>query len=313
MRWTSESHHEKSNNACRRISLAQDMIRCKAFTKANKQCSVTNRSSWTNEHGRLVAEPLLRGGEFCLFHSKPFCTTVVQVEDFDRLLIFILDLETTGVDITKDRVVEIAAIQCRGDARMHCASFSTTVQVDPLILKERGKQAFEVHGITDVEIQNGPSFKQAWERFLEWIDDLTNTATIYDSDSDDDLELPTILEDPVVVLVGHNAFRFDFPFLLCELLRHNLSTTIFGHWYFVDTLHVFKDCNQYGCVKLQCLARDTMMDPGHAHRALDDCVVLGKIANIFAQRLGVSTQHLLSMYLVELDLASSIAQLTVLM
>ena len=56
-----------------------------------------------------------------------------------------------------------------------------------------------------------------------------------------------------------------------------------------------------------------MTDPGCAHRALDDCVVLGRIANIFAQRLGISTRHLLSLYLVELDLASSVAQLSVLM
>ena len=55
-----------------------------------------------------------------------------------------------------------------------------------------------------------------------------------------------------------------------------------------------------------------MTDPGHAHRALDDCIVLRKITNIFAHRIGTSTRHLLSLYLVEFDLASSIAQLTVL-
>ena len=103
---------------------------------------MTSKSNWTNDQGRLVAEPLLRGGEFCLLHSQLFCTEAVQIKDFDRLLIFILDLETTGVDISKDRIVEIAALQCHGDARMHCASFSTTVQVDPLILKERGTKSF---------------------------------------------------------------------------------------------------------------------------------------------------------------------------
>ena len=114
-------------------------------------------------------------------------------------------------------------------------------------------------------------------------------------------------------MVAHNGSRFDFPLLLCELLRHDLSTTMFEHWYFVDTLHVFKDCYQYACIKLQCLARDTMTYPGHAHRALDDCIALRNITNVFAQRIGTSTQHLLSLYLVELDLASSVAQLTVLM
>ena len=73
------------------------MIRCRAITKANKQCSVTSKSNWTNDQGRLVAEPLLRGGAFCLLHSQPFCTKAIEIQDLDRLLIFIVDLETTGV------------------------------------------------------------------------------------------------------------------------------------------------------------------------------------------------------------------------
>ena len=217
------------------------------------------------------------------------------------------------MDIAKDRIVEIAAVHAHGDVRMNCGCFSTTVQVHPDILNERGEEAFEVHGITDEEITQGPSFEQAWKRFLKWIDDLTNSDTKYNSESDDDIGSPTRLENPVVVLVAHNGIRFDFPSLLCELLRHDLSTTMFERWYFVDTLHVFKDCNQYGCIKLQCLARDTMTDPGDAHRALDDCIVLRKITHTLAQRLGTSMKHLLSFYLVELDLASSIAQLTGLM
>ena len=78
------------------------MIRCKAITKAGKQCSVKSSSNWRDDHGRLVAEPLLKGGGCCLFHAKPFCTKATQVDDFERLVIFILDLETTGVDVTKD-------------------------------------------------------------------------------------------------------------------------------------------------------------------------------------------------------------------
>ena len=290
------------------------MTRCSAITKAGKQCSVTSLSNWRDDHGRLVAEPLQKGGECCLLHAKPFCTKAVQVDDVDgeRLLIIILDLETTGIDIAKDRILEIAAVHAHGDARMGCGCFSTTVRVDPDILQERGSVAFEVHGITDEEIRQGPSFEQAWTRFLTWIDDVSNTATKYASESDDEMGSPTLLENPVVVLAGHNSIRFDFPLLLCELLRHNLSTAVFERWYFADTLHVFKDCNRYGCIKLQCLAKDTMTDPGHAHRALDDCIALRKITDIFAHRLGTSTRHLLSLYLVELDLTSSIAHLSVL-
>ena len=257
------------------------MTRCKGITRVGKQCSITSSSTWVDNNGRFVGEPLSRGGEFCSLHAKPFCTKPTEMNNFGRLVIFMLDLETTGVNITKDRIIEIAAVHAHGDIRMNCESFSTTVRVDPDILEERGLEAFEVHGITNEEIKQGPSFEQAWIRFLACIDDVMNSATKYDVESDDDMGLPTLLENPVVVLVAHNGIRFDFPLLLCELLRHNLSTTMFEKLYFVDTLHVFKDLNQYGCIKLRCLARDTMTDPGHAHRALDLPIVLGYQHSIY--------------------------------
>ena len=148
---------------------AQAMVRCKGITKAGKQCSVTSSSNWKNDYGRLVAEPLLKGSEYCLLHTQPFCTKAAQVDDVDR---------STGIDVTKDRIVEIAAVHSHGDARMSCGCFSTTVRVNPEILKERGKEAFAVHGITDEEIKQGPSFEHAWMRFLTWIDDVTNSDEI---------------------------------------------------------------------------------------------------------------------------------------
>jgi len=228
------------------------------------------------------------------------------------MVVFMVDLETTGVDITKDRIVEIAAVHAHGDIRMKGESFSTTVCVDDIILKERGKEASKVHGITDAEIKQGPTFKEAWMRFSKWVDDIANMA-IHDEDSDDDMRQPTFLEDPIIVLAAHNGFRFDFPLLLCELRRNGLSTTIWEQWYFVDTLQLFRSLNEYGCIKLQCTAKDMMIDSGHAHRALDDCIVLWRITNIFAERIGISMKELLSRFSVELDLASSTAQLSMLM
>ena len=71
---------------------------------------------------------------------------------------------------------------------MNCASFSTTVQVDQNILTTRGLEAFKVHGITDEEILAGPTFEQVWIRFVNWIEDVTNNATLVDElDSDDEV------------------------------------------------------------------------------------------------------------------------------
>ena len=290
-------------------------MRCNGVTRVGKRCSVTSSSNWTDDNGRLVAGPLRNGGEFCLFHAKPFCTRPIQV-DFDRMIAITLDLETTGVDIVNDRIVEIAATHAHGDIRMKGECFSTIVCADPDILKNRGREAFKVHGITDEEIRRGPTFQEAWTRFLKWIDDVANSAIKdidSDDDDDDDTEPPTLIEDPLIVLVAHNGFRFDFPMLLCELLRNGISTMILERWYFVDTLHVFRSLNPYGCIKLQCIARDMIIDSGNAHRALDDCIVLWRITTVLAERIGISMKHLLSMFLVELDVASSTAQLATIM
>ena len=71
--------------------------KCKGTTRAGKPCSITKGSALTNDSGRLAAEPLRRGGEFCLFHAKPFCTKPVE-PDGRACVLVMLDLETTGVD-----------------------------------------------------------------------------------------------------------------------------------------------------------------------------------------------------------------------
>ena len=135
---------------------------------------------------------------------------------------------------------------------MNSECFATTVRVDQNILMTRGLDAFKVHGITNEEIAAGPTFGQAWIRFVAWVEDVTNHATVFaESDSDDEMSTPMILQEPIVVLAAHNGFR---PLLLCELLRNSLSTTMFEQWYFVDTLHVFKDLNQYGYRHLQLIS-----------------------------------------------------------
>ena len=81
---------------------AQAMLRCKGITRAGKRCAVTSRSNWTIDNGTLVAGSLLKGSEFCLLHARPFLTKASEVEDFEQMVIFVVDLETTGTDITKE-------------------------------------------------------------------------------------------------------------------------------------------------------------------------------------------------------------------
>ena len=318
--------------------------RCKGTTRAGKPCSITCSSALTNDSGRLAAGPLQRGGDFCLFHAKPFCVTPGELNDRDCLIV-LLDLETTGVDITLDRTVELAAVHCPVDSRFFGGGFSTVVHVEPELLLERGAAAQAVHGISNEEICTGPEFPVAWGRFLAWLNELMCAAVAETTDSDDeDWETRLLHEPPLLILVGHNAFKFDFPLLLCECLRHKLPCDCFQEWRFVDTLHIAQALARHGCVKLQCLvrlcgdARDL-----RAHRALraqnsyrvlagafamwvlrsrtplvrlclrlDDCVALRHVLVAWSESLGTTLPMLLRCFAFLLDLPSSLAQLSVL-
>jgi hypothetical protein len=155
-----------------------------------------------------VAQPLRCGSEYCALHAKPFVVRPAQVESLAVVIVF-LDLESTGVDVASDRIVELAATHAPADPRLAGSSYSTTVRVDPQILKERGAEAATVHGISDEEIALGPSFLEAWARFLQWTDGLLNDAVLEgDVDTDDDEpHAPHVSESPVLLLAAHNGVR----------------------------------------------------------------------------------------------------------
>ena len=81
--------------------------------------------------------------------------------------------------------------------------------MDPQILQERGGTASLVHGITNAEIARGPSFAEAWGRFLQWTSTLLDNAVredVVDTD-DDEPRAPQPEEAPILLLAGHNGVR----------------------------------------------------------------------------------------------------------
>ena len=131
---------------------------CSGQTRHGKRCSITASCILTNTDGRLLAEPLQRGGEYCLVHARPFCVNRAATER--PVVTVFLDLETSGTDVTKDRIVELAATHVPGDLNAMGSSFSTTVSVPRAILEE-SQDAALVHGIADDEIIQGPPFAVA--------------------------------------------------------------------------------------------------------------------------------------------------------
>ena len=110
---------------------------CCGVTRAGRPCSLTSESTLVDDKGRSVAAPLRRGGDRCIIHAQPFSTRPVANLS-GNLVILMLDLETTGVDATQDRIVELSAVQALPKSPGAC--FSTVVQVDGRGLNEEDVQ-----------------------------------------------------------------------------------------------------------------------------------------------------------------------------
>ena len=99
--------------------------RCRAITRKGTICAITSSSTLKDERGRDVAEPLRRGGNHCAFHARPFCTK--PAEFTGKAIVLLLDLEASGLDLTRDLVVEIAACEAPSHPAAIGASYATVV------------------------------------------------------------------------------------------------------------------------------------------------------------------------------------------
>jgi DNA polymerase III subunit epsilon len=101
------------------------------------------------------------------------------------------DLETTGIEVAKDRIVEISILKVYPNGNKE----SKTWLVNPG--RPIPSRASEIHGITDEKVANEPTFKQLAPQIY---------AMIKDAD-----------------LAGFNSDRFDIPLLVEELLRADID------------------------------------------------------------------------------------------
>ncbi|MEN9701775.1 MAG: hypothetical protein RIR55_1101, partial [Bacteroidota bacterium] len=105
-----------------------------------------------------------------------------------------IDLETTGINVSTDRIVEIAIVKIGVDG---------TKQVKRRLVNPEmpiPKESSDVHGITDEMVKDAPSFKalaNEIKQFMEGAD-----------------------------IGGYNSNRFDVPMLNEEFLRAGISADI---------------------------------------------------------------------------------------
>jgi len=117
-----------------------------------------------------------------------------------------VDLETTGVSITQDRIVEISIIKIHPDGKQEIKTrrMNPGMPIPP--------EATAVHGISNEDVVNEPSFKElanGIKQFLENCD-----------------------------LCGFNSNKFDFPILTEEFLRAGLEVN-FRDRHLVDVQQIF--------------------------------------------------------------------------
>lgn len=117
-----------------------------------------------------------------------------------------IDLETTGVNISNDRIVEIAIVKILPDGTRQVKR----KLINPLIPIPTG--ASDVHGITDDMVKDAPSFKQVANEIKQFMDNCD--------------------------MGGYNSNRFDVPMLIEEFLRAGVSFSVDGRK-LVDVQKVF--------------------------------------------------------------------------
>lgn len=99
----------------------------------------------------------------------------------------IFDLETTGINITQDRIVEISILKVHPDGKRE----QVTELINPTIPIPQG--ASEIHGIKDEDVADKPTFAQKAKEYAQYLKDCD--------------------------FAGYNSNRFDVPLLAEEFLR----------------------------------------------------------------------------------------------
>lgn len=125
--------------------------------------------------------------------------------------LIVFDLETTGINIAKDRIVEIAILKVHPNGNTESKQYI----VNPTI--PIPKEASEIHGIYDKDVQDKPTFKE-----------IAKDVSHFISGSD---------------FAGYNSNKFDIPLLAEEFLRVDLEFNT-KNKKFIDVQTIFHKMEQ---------------------------------------------------------------------
>lgn len=150
-----------------------------------------------------------------------------------RPIIF-FDLETTGVDTAKDRIVEISMAKIMPDGE----EIVKTRKLNPEM--HIPEEATAIHGITDEDVKDCPTFAQvakSLEQFIRGCD-----------------------------FGGFNSNRFDLPVLVEEFLRAGVDVD-FKRRKFIDVQNIFHKMEQRTLVAAYRFYCDRELEGAHSAEA----------------------------------------------
>lgn len=161
----------------------------------------------------------------------------------------VFDLETTGVQITKDRIVQIAIIKINPDG----SELEYNQIVNPEM--EIPQEICEIHGITNEMAKKAPTLKELAPAIMAFIGDAD--------------------------LAGFNSNKFDIPVLVEELIRVGVDAD-FSNKAFVDVQNIFHKMEQR-TLSAACLFY-TGKPMENAHNALFDTRVTWEVLKAQIER-----------------------------
>lgn len=121
------------------------------------------------------------------------------------------DLETTGINIVKDRIVEISYVKVfpNGDEEIKTRRINPGMPIPP--------ESTAIHGITDDDVKDCPTFKEIAKSLASHIEGCD--------------------------LAGYNSNRFDIPMLAEEFIRAGVDIDL-NRRKFIDVQTIFHKMEQ---------------------------------------------------------------------
>lgn len=125
--------------------------------------------------------------------------------------IVFFDLETTGIDLSRDRIVEISLVKIlpNGDQELKTRRINPEMPIPP--------EATAIHGITDEDVKDAPRFKEVAKSLAQYIEGCD--------------------------LGGYNSNKFDIPMLVEEFLRADVDVDLKKRK-FIDVQNIFHKMEQ---------------------------------------------------------------------